>query len=74
MVSTLLPELELYNHLIETATTADESVAAISKCLSTPFTERAERTVAMAAETWPEKVERIAETLDTGPAIVRDTL
>ena len=63
VVSTPMPEVMLYDHLIETATTPDETVDAIDKCLSSPPTARTERTTAMAAETWPERVEGMAERL-----------
>ena len=63
VVSTPMPEVMLYDHLIETATTADETVDAIDKCLSSPPTATADRTTAMAVETWPEKVDSLCRPL-----------
>lgn len=63
VVSTPMPEVMLYDHLIETAETVDETVNAIDRCLSSPPTARAERTTAMAAETWLEKVAALCRPL-----------
>lgn len=63
VVSTPMPEVQVYEHLIEIAETHEQTIKAIDTTLSTPSTARTERTTAMAAETWPEKVEGIAERL-----------
>jgi glycosyltransferase involved in cell wall biosynthesis len=66
VISTPLPEVLPYHHLIETATTAHESIAAIAKCLSAPSIGRTERTAAMAVETWPEKLGEICSVCRPG--------
>ena len=63
VISTPMPEVKLYENLIEIVNSSAEFEAAVEKCLATAETTRAARLSAMARETWPQKVEQICEAL-----------
>ncbi len=63
VVSTSMPEVKLYGHLVEIANSPVEFESAIKKCLAKTEGERVARIRAMAKETWPQKVEQICERL-----------
>ncbi len=63
VVASPLPEVQLYEHLIEIAETPEQTIQAITTALSTPEEAQADRVAAMAVETWPQKVGEIAERL-----------
>jgi glycosyltransferase involved in cell wall biosynthesis len=66
VVSTPMPEVRLYSRLIRIADSADTFMEAIEASLDTDDDKaRARRARAMSAETWPQKLEAIAERLDT---------
>ena len=64
VVSTSMPEVMRYEHLIHIADCADEFIAAVESALSSAPGARLERSEAMRRETWPEKVAMICERLD----------
>jgi len=64
VVSTPMPEVRLYSHLIRIADSADTFMEAIESSLDTDDAARRQRTRAMAAETWPRKLAAIADRLD----------
>jgi glycosyltransferase involved in cell wall biosynthesis len=68
VVSTPMPEVKLYSHLIEVADTAEGFVRAVEAALATGPDARTVRTAAMAVETWPMKVALILALLSRGPA------
>jgi glycosyltransferase involved in cell wall biosynthesis len=57
VVSTPLPEVILYSHLIEVADTAEEFVCAVKASLASAPDARSLRRTAMAQETWPAKLD-----------------
>jgi glycosyltransferase involved in cell wall biosynthesis len=63
VVSTPMPEVRLYDHLIEIADTPETFTAAVERILAASPEARHERTRAMAAETWRGKVELLSEHL-----------
>lgn len=69
VVSTPLPEVQLYEHLVVIAGDADRFIAGIAEGLANPHNDRNERSAAMAAETWDRKVGGICAALAaTGPS------
>lgn len=63
VVSTPMPEVKLYNHLIHIADSTDTFIEAIESSLSTGADERKKRVEAMTHETWPQKIDLICERL-----------
>lgn len=65
VVSTAVPEVRRYGHWCAIAETGDEFVAAIDQALAsdTPALRR-ERSAAMAAETWPNRVASVSRIVD----------
>jgi len=63
VVSSPLPEVRLYEDLIEIADSPEAWVAAIERALADGPARRQERCDAMAAETWPAKLETICREL-----------
>ncbi|MHC4402528.1 MAG: glycosyltransferase [Planctomycetota bacterium] len=63
VVSTPLPEVELYGHLVETAATADEFTTAATRCLDGDPADRTRRATAMAAESWLARVSDVCSRL-----------
>ncbi len=63
VVSTPMPEVKLYEHLVEIAAGVDDFERAIERCLQGGVAERAARSAAMAGETWPAKLEEISARL-----------
>jgi len=63
VVSTPLPEVRLYEGLVEVAEGAEAFAAAIERALSAGPAERRRRSEAMASETWPAKLEAICRRL-----------
>jgi glycosyltransferase involved in cell wall biosynthesis len=63
VVSTPMPEVEKYRHLIEMAGTAEGLVRGVEAALASGPEARAARTAAMAKETWQSKVELIGQQL-----------
>jgi len=68
VVSTPLPEVRLYSHLVELAEDAQAFAAAVESCLARGAEARGERSRAMASETWPEKVNLIGTRLERAAA------
>ena len=69
VVSSPMPEVQLYEHLIHIADSADRFIEAVESSLTDTDDQRQERTRAMARETWPQKVAAICERLTaTRPA------
>ena len=66
VVASPLPEVQLYEHLIEIAETPEQTIKAIETALAAPKEARADRVAAMAVETWPEKVSEIGARLEGG--------
>jgi glycosyltransferase involved in cell wall biosynthesis len=65
VVSTRVPEVERYAHLCAIADDAPGFIAAIEHALATDSpARRAERSAAMAAETWPARVAEVARIVD----------
>ena len=60
VVSTPMPEVKPYKHLIETANSTEEFEAAGEECLTTTESHRTSQLVAMAKEIWPAKVSSIS--------------
>lgn len=63
VISTSMPEVKLYENLIEIVNSPAEFEAAVEKCLTAAESDRAARLTAMARETWSQKVEQICEAL-----------
>jgi glycosyltransferase involved in cell wall biosynthesis len=63
VVSTPMPEVKLYDHLVEIASTIDEFEKSIKTCLEDTEGNRAERVAAMAKETWSVKLQKISDGL-----------
>lgn len=63
VVSSPLPEVRLYERLIEIAASPEEFVAGVERALGEGPARRSERRDAMSGETWPAKVERISREL-----------
>jgi glycosyltransferase involved in cell wall biosynthesis len=63
VVSTPMPEVKLYSHLIEVADTAEGLLRAVEEALASGPDARALRTAAMALETWSGKVDQICRHL-----------
>jgi glycosyltransferase involved in cell wall biosynthesis len=63
VISTSLPEVKLYENLIEIVNSPAEFEAAVEKCLTAAEADRTARLDAMSRETWPQKVEHICEAL-----------
>jgi glycosyltransferase involved in cell wall biosynthesis len=63
VISTPMPEVKLYEHLIEIISSSAEFESAVEKCLTAAESDRAARLDAMSRETWPQKVEQICEAL-----------
>lgn len=57
VVSTPLPEVQLYRHLAEIASDAGETIAAVDRCIDSHDDQRRARSNSMASETWETKVE-----------------
>jgi glycosyltransferase involved in cell wall biosynthesis len=68
VVSTPMPEVRLYEHLISIADSPEAFVDAIEEALASGPAAREPRSRAMAQETWAAKLEQICERLDVGPA------
>ena len=65
VVSTAVPEVRRYGRWCAIAETGDEFVAAIDQALATDTPAlRLERSAAMAAETWPNRVASVARIVD----------
>ena len=65
VVSTAVPEVRRYGHWCAIAETGDEFVAAIDQALATDTPAlRLERSAAMAAETWPNRVASVSRIVD----------
>ncbi len=60
VVSTPMPEVQLYDLLVEIADTADGFHRSIEACLNNSENDRAARVTAMSRETWDIKLEEIA--------------
>ena len=58
-----MPEVKLYEHLIEIISSSAEFEAAVEKCLTAAEAHRTARLDAMSRETWSQKVEQICEAL-----------
>jgi len=58
-----MPEVKLYENLIEIISSSAEFESAVEKCLTAAEADRAARLDAMSRETWPQKVEQISEAL-----------
>jgi len=73
VVSTAVPEVRRYGRWCAIAETIAETVAAIERALvdDSPASQR-ERSAAMAAETWPERVASVARIVDDA-ARVKDS-
>jgi glycosyltransferase involved in cell wall biosynthesis len=67
VVSTPMPEVRLYEHLVAIADSADTFVNATDSCLAEDNSRRQQRADAMAQETWPRKVDAICNRLITQP-------
>lgn len=65
VISSPMPEVKLYQHLIHLADTADEFIKATQACLTENPDDQKQRTKAMAQETWPQKVDAILRRLLT---------
>ncbi|MBN2212138.1 MAG: glycosyltransferase [Sedimentisphaerales bacterium] len=63
VVSTPMPEVMRYNHLIHIANTPETFIAALETCLTEDADGRERRCQAMAHETWPDKLEQITKAL-----------
>lgn len=63
VISTPMPEVKLYQHLVEIVDSPAALEAAVEKCLAGGEQERALRVAAMSQETWPVKLQRIADAL-----------
>ena len=63
VVSTPMPEVKLYSHLVEVADTAEGFVCAVEAAMASGPDARALRTAAMAVETWSGKVDLICRHL-----------
>jgi glycosyltransferase involved in cell wall biosynthesis len=68
VISTPMPEVELYSHLIEIAQGCEDFQAACARALELSPQARSELALAMQAETWPAKLEQIEQGLDALPA------
>lgn len=64
VISTPMPEVMRYKHLIHIADTPETFMSAAEACLSEESGGREQRCRAMAQETWPEKLELICQQLD----------
>ena len=64
VVSTPLPEVKLYEHLVELAESATEFEEAIDRSLDQNESDRQHRAAAMSEETWPAKVQEITQRLN----------
>ena len=67
VVSTPLPEVKLYHHLVRISDTPEAFAAAIESALAIGPNDRQQRTAAMAGETWPRKMESIYNRLKDLP-------
>jgi glycosyltransferase involved in cell wall biosynthesis len=63
VVSTPMPEVQLYDLLVEIATTTDEFVRSIETCLKNTEADCAARVTAMTTETWPVQLEKVTNGL-----------
>lgn len=63
VVSTPLPEVRLYDHLVEVVEDARAFAASVESCLAQGADVRSERSRSMASETWAEKVSFICSHL-----------
>ena len=63
VISTPMPEVRLYENLIEIVNSPAEFETAVEKCLTVAESDRTARLDAMSRETWPQKVEQICEAL-----------
>ena len=63
VVSTPLPEVELYRDYVSIAGTVEETIAAMKSALAEDPSERSRRQQAMSRETWPEKIDLICRNL-----------
>jgi len=63
VVSSPMPEVKLYSHLIEVVDTPDEFVRAVDAALASEPDAYASRNAAMALETWAGKVDLICRHL-----------
>ncbi len=68
VVSTPLPEVALYKHLIEIAQTPEQFAKAIETALSTSQHERHKIAISMAGESWQHKLDFICRQLQGGTA------
>ena len=63
VVSTPMPEVKLYEHLVEIADTVEDFEQSLEICLQSTETDRTARLDAMAKETWEVKLEKIHKAL-----------
>ena len=63
VISTPMPEVKLYENLIEIVDSPTEFEAAVEKCLTAAEADHTARLDAMSRETWPQKVEQICDAL-----------
>lgn len=63
VVSTPLPEVKLYEHLVHIADTPDKFMEAIERCFHDAPSARSERIKAMVQEKWPAKLSIITKSL-----------
>ena len=63
VISTPLPEVELYRHLVHIADTPEAFAQAIEKALAGNASDRLSRNKAMLSETWPSKLDFIDRAL-----------
>jgi glycosyltransferase involved in cell wall biosynthesis len=73
VVSTPLPECELYGQWIEVADSPETFQEAVAKALASGPQDRTGRSAVMAAETWPEKVAGICRRLSHESAAAAST-
>jgi glycosyltransferase involved in cell wall biosynthesis len=63
VISTPMPEVQLYSHLINIVQTTADFEVAVETCLKSSDLDSALRVNAMKKETWPQKIEQISEEL-----------
>jgi len=63
VVSAPLPEVKLYEDMVELADTPATFAVAVEKALASPASRRQERSARMAHETWPGKLDVICRAL-----------
>ena len=63
VISSPMPEVKLYEHLIEVVNSLAEFEMAVEECLAAAESNSTARLRPISGETWPQKVERISEAL-----------